>query len=139
MLSERRSAVIEKVYVSQLGCGYRIVQEVSKLSQEARLNSVSMSRDEIASIVVSCVCEFFFVQAAHVTDTTRFEDDLSADAFAFADCIDALEEEFTEHGYAFHLEAKERDELETVGELIDAISTYVFLPRSAAVGNREHA
>ncbi len=109
------------------------------MSQEARLNSISMSRDEVASIVVSCVCEFFFVQAVHVSRSTRFEEDLCADAFAYADCIDALEEEFTEYGCAFRLETKERDELETVGELIDAISTYVYLPRAVAVDGREHS
>lgn len=88
---------------------------------------IPKTRDDVKQIVLFYVSEFFFVEKKNVTESTIFEEDLSADAFTYADCLDALEEEFTERKIGYYLDQNERAECETVGELIDAIFERVLV------------
>ncbi len=86
----------------------------------------SLDRKDIASIVIAYISEFFFITESTILESSRFEEDLCADSLLLTDCIDALEEEFTERALGFSIDAQEREELETVKDLIDMIADLVI-------------
>lgn len=96
------------------------------MQPEASAEITSLTRTDIAAIVIAYVAEFFFVEEATIQESSRFEEDLCADAFSFTDCVDALEEEFTDRALGFSLDIKEREELESVKDLVDIITRYTL-------------
>lgn len=80
---------------------------------------------DVEKLVNEYIAEFFFLDISEIKRELRFEEDICADAFVLADCIDALEEEIGELSIGYKIDHFERSEIETVGNLIDAISVYV--------------
>lgn len=105
------------------------------MQPEALIGEKVPSRQEISKVVFGYVSEFFYVDVSSIAESTRFEDDLSGDAISFTDCVDALEEEFTERALGFSIDTQERDELETVGDLIDMIAHLVIPTRNTGKNN----
>lgn len=86
-------------------------------------SSFDATRDDIEHIVTTCICDFFFVEARDVDRRVRFEEDLSADRVTLHDCLDMIEQECIERSWGITIDARDRKEIETVGDVIDTIST----------------
>jgi acyl carrier protein len=80
-----------------------------------------LDRDHITTLVIKNISEFFFLDPKNISSSTRLEEDLSADALTFTDCIEAIESELAERLGGFSLEDRDLEEVETVGELVDII------------------
>jgi acyl carrier protein len=78
------------------------------------------SAAEVLAVVRAAVGTVLEVDAAGVTGSTRFREDLQADSLALVEIVEIVEEQLSARvAGGFHVEDEELDGLRTVGEAVE--------------------
>ncbi|HQZ15085.1 MAG TPA: hypothetical protein PLT55_04515 [Acidimicrobiia bacterium] len=89
------------------------------------LNSDNLSESRILSMIEDYVCNRFMFEQHNFKMTMRFDEDFGLDRFAFNEMLDFLEEEFTSMSLGFRLDMIERNDIETVLDLLESIRNQI--------------
>jgi acyl carrier protein len=91
----------------------------------AESSGAVMSRDEVLELVRSQLAEILEIDAATITESSSFSDDLDADSLALIELVEALEEELSDRVPGFRIEDEDLEELRTVRDAVDYVTAKV--------------
>lgn len=98
-------------------------REVSE--RRDRVAAATMDRDEVLELVRSQLAEILEIDAATISESSSFSDDLNADSLALIELVEALEEELSDRVPGFRIDDEDLEELRTVRDAVDYVSAKV--------------
>ena len=91
----------------------------------AETTGATMSRNEVFELVRSQLAEILEIDAADITESSSFADDLNADSLALIELVEALEEELSDRVTGFRIDDEDLEDLRTVRDAVDYVSAKV--------------
>jgi acyl carrier protein len=78
-------------------------------------------RDEIVELVKTSLADILEIDAASISESASFGDDLGADSLALIELVEALEEELGERTVGFKIDDEDLEDLKTVRDAVDYV------------------
>ncbi len=88
----------------------------------ADVNGSSLTRSDVLEIVRNQLAEILEIDAASITESSSFADDLDADSLALIELVEALEEELSDRVVGFRIDDEDLEDLRTVRDAVDYVT-----------------
>jgi acyl carrier protein len=82
----------------------------------------ALTRSDVLEIVRNQLAEILEIDAAGITESSSFADDLDADSLALIELVEALEEELRDRVSGFRIDDEDLEDLRTVRDAVDYVS-----------------
>ncbi|HET9092765.1 MAG TPA: phosphopantetheine-binding protein [Acidimicrobiales bacterium] len=82
----------------------------------------TLTRSEIVDLVRNQLAEILEMDAAKISESSSFSDDLNADSLALIELVEALEEELSDRVSGFRIDDEDLEDLRTVRDAVDYVS-----------------
>jgi len=82
----------------------------------------TLTRGEVLDIVRNQLAEILEIDAASITESSSFADDLDADSLALIELVEALEEELSDQVAGFRIDDEDLEDLRTVRDAVDYVA-----------------
>jgi acyl carrier protein len=76
----------------------------------------------VLDIVRNQLAEILEIDAASITESSSFADDLDADSLALIELVEALEEELSDQVAGFRIDDEDLEDLRTVRDAVDYVA-----------------
>ena len=84
-----------------------------------------MNRKDVFDLVRTQLAEILEIEPDGIKESSSFTEDLDADSLALIELVEALEESLSEHQEGFRIEDEDLEELRTVRDAVDYVSSRV--------------
>jgi acyl carrier protein len=81
-----------------------------------------LTRSDVVVLVRDQLAEILEIDAAGITESSSFADDLNADSLALIELVEALEEELSDRVPGFRIDDEDLEDLRTVRDAVDYVS-----------------
>ncbi|MHB1508183.1 MAG: phosphopantetheine-binding protein [Acidimicrobiales bacterium] len=88
----------------------------------------TLTRGEVLDIVRNQLAEILEIDAASITESSSFADDLDADSLALIELVEALEEELSDQVAGFRIDDEDLEDLRTVRDAVDYVAAKLDAP-----------
>jgi acyl carrier protein len=95
------------------------------VSQPSGADEGGLTRQDVLELVRSQLAEILEIDAAGITESSSFAEDLDADSLALIELVEALEEELGERVAGFRIADEDLEDLRTVRDAVDYVSAKV--------------
>jgi acyl carrier protein len=82
----------------------------------------TLTRSEVVDLVCNQLAEILEIDAAGITESSSFADDLDADSLALIELVEALEEELSDQVEGFRIDDEDLEDLRTVRDAVDYVT-----------------
>ncbi|HWH35395.1 MAG TPA: acyl carrier protein [Acidimicrobiales bacterium] len=80
-----------------------------------------MDRSEVFELIRDRLADILEIDAADISESKSFSDDLQADSLALIELVEAIEEEVGERTVGFRIEDEDLEDLKTVRDAVDYV------------------
>ncbi len=88
----------------------------------AEVTGGTLTRGDVLDIVRNQLAEILEIDAASITESSSFADDLDADSLALIELVEALEEELSDRVEGFRIDDEDLEDLRTVRDAVDYVA-----------------
>lgn len=82
----------------------------------------TLTRAEVLDLVRNQLAEILEIDAAGISESSSFSDDLNADSLALIELVEALEEELSDKVEGFRIDDDDLEDLRTVRDAVDYVA-----------------
>ena len=82
-----------------------------------------MDRQEVFELIRDRLADILEVEPSTITEGASFADDLEADSLALIELVEALEEEIGERSVGFRIDDEDLEDLKTVRDAVDYVTS----------------
>ncbi len=88
---------------------------------ETHVERSPLDRQAVFELIRSCLADILEIDAASITESASFGDDLEADSLALIELVEALEDELGERSVGFRIDDEDLEDLKTVRDAVDYV------------------
>ena len=90
---------------------------------ETHVEGNPIGRDEVRALVRDRLADILEIEPSEIGEGDSFADDLNADSLALIELVEAIEEELAERSVGFRIEDEVLEDLKTVRDAVDYVSS----------------
>ena len=88
---------------------------------ETHVERGEMDRQQVFELIRDRLADILEIEPSAISESSSFQDDLSADSLALIELVEALEEELSDRTVGFRIDDEDLEDLKTVRDAVDYV------------------
>ena len=88
---------------------------------ETHVERGELDRQQVFELIRDRLADILEIEPSTISESSSFQDDLSADSLALIELVEALEEELSDRTVGFRIDDEDLEDLKTVRDAVDYV------------------
>jgi acyl carrier protein len=89
---------------------------------ETHVERGELDRQQVFELIRDRLADILEIEPSAISESSSFQDDLSADSLALIELVEALEEELSDRTVGFRIDDEDLEDLKTVRDAVDYVA-----------------